>query len=91
MERGNEELSRLNYRVRVRARETRRAPPRPTVAECAVAIGVAADGRARIAAVDERVRERCEHLGDLDLAWQDVLIEVTRALQKELWMVRSQL
>jgi DNA-binding ferritin-like protein len=45
----------------------------------------------RIPAVDERVRERCEHLGDLDLASQDVLIEVTRALQKELWMVRSQL
>jgi hypothetical protein len=46
VERGNEELSRLNYRARMRASETRRAPPRPTVAERAVAIGVAADGRA---------------------------------------------
>jgi starvation-inducible DNA-binding protein len=45
----------------------------------------------RIAEVDERVRTRCEQLSELDLASQDVLIEVTRALEKQLWMVRSQL
>jgi starvation-inducible DNA-binding protein len=88
------------------------------VAERAVAIGVAADGRAptvvaqselepvepgptsvpdaihqlthRVAEVDERARKRCEQLGEVDLASQDVLIEVTRALEKQLWMIRSQ-
>src|SRR5438309_11393690 len=45
---------------------------------------------ARVAEVDERLRERCERLGDIDLASQDVLIEVTRALEKQLWMIRSQ-
>jgi starvation-inducible DNA-binding protein len=45
----------------------------------------------RLAAVDERVRERTERLGELDLASQDVLIEVTRALEKQLWMLRSEL
>jgi hypothetical protein len=32
-----------------------------------------------------------EHLGELDLASQDVLIEVVRALEQQLWMVRAQL
>lgn len=45
----------------------------------------------RLAEVDERVRDRCQRLGELDLASQDVLIEVVRALEKQLWMVRSQL
>ena len=45
----------------------------------------------RIAEVDERVRTRCEQLGELDLGSQDVLIDVTRALEKQLWMLRSQL
>jgi starvation-inducible DNA-binding protein len=45
----------------------------------------------RVAEVDERVRERCERLGEIDLVSQDVLIEVTRALEKQLWMIRSQL
>jgi starvation-inducible DNA-binding protein len=45
----------------------------------------------RVATVDERVRERAERLGDIDLASQDVLIEVTRALEKQLWMIRSQI
>lgn len=45
----------------------------------------------RLADVDERVRDRCERLGELDLASQDVLIEVARALEKQLWMIRSQL
>ena len=90
-----------------------------TVAERAVAIGFAPDGRAptviaqselepfepgpttvpdaigeltrRVAEVDERVRERSLRLGEIDLASQDVLIEVTRALEKQLWMIRSQM
>jgi starvation-inducible DNA-binding protein len=45
----------------------------------------------RLAQVDERVRERAERLAEIDLASQDVLIEVIRALEKQLWMVRSQL
>ena len=45
----------------------------------------------RVADVDERVRGRLERLGEVDLASQDVLIEVTRALEKQLWMIRSQL
>ncbi len=44
----------------------------------------------RVAEVDERVRERLGPLGEIDLASQDVLIEVTRALEKQLWMIRSQ-
>jgi len=88
------------------------------VAERAVAIGVAPDGRApavisqselepvepgstsvpngvreltrRVAEVDERIRARAEQLGEIDLASQDVLIEATRALEKQLWMIRSQ-
>jgi starvation-inducible DNA-binding protein len=45
----------------------------------------------RVAEVDARVRDRAERLGELDLASQDVLIEVVRALEKQLWMIRSQL
>jgi starvation-inducible DNA-binding protein len=44
----------------------------------------------RIAEVDERVRKRSGRLGEIDLASQDVLIEATRTLEKQLWMVRSQ-
>jgi DNA-binding ferritin-like protein len=29
-------------------------------------------------------------LGELDAATQDVLIEVVRALEKQLWMIRAQ-
>src|SRR5262245_15649333 len=45
----------------------------------------------RIADVSERVRERMNHVGELDLASQDVLIEVVRALEKQQWMLRVQL
>ena len=90
-----------------------------TVAERAVAIGYAVDGRPAttaepielraidpgpiavavairrlagyIAEIDERVRERADQLTEADLASQDVLTEVIRALEKQLWMVRSQL
>jgi starvation-inducible DNA-binding protein len=90
-----------------------------TVAERAVAIGVAPDGRAatveadsgidpvtaggldtdtalrelvpRLADVSERIRGRMDRLGELDLASQDVLVEVVRELEKQLWMLRASL
>jgi starvation-inducible DNA-binding protein len=45
----------------------------------------------RVATVNERGRERMKRLGELDLASQDVLIEVVRALEKQLWMIRAQI
>jgi starvation-inducible DNA-binding protein len=89
------------------------------VAERVVAIGVAADGRARTVADSsvlpgfpdgtvgdhtvvelfvERLeatagafRERMERLGDTDPVSQDVLIEILAGIEKQLWMVRTQL
>ena len=46
---------------------------------------------ARVATVDERARARMDRLGEIDLTSQDVLIEVTRTLEKQLWMIRAQL
>jgi starvation-inducible DNA-binding protein len=37
-----------------------------------------------------RARERMDRLGELDLASQDVLIEVVRELEQQLWMIRVQ-
>ena len=45
----------------------------------------------RLAEVSDRVRSRLERVGELDLASQDVLIEVLRALEKQQWMLRAQL
>jgi starvation-inducible DNA-binding protein len=45
----------------------------------------------RLAHVVENQRARMDRLGDLDLASQDVLIEVVRALEEQLWMIRAQL
>jgi starvation-inducible DNA-binding protein len=45
----------------------------------------------RLAEVVERVRGRMDRLGELDAASQDVVIEVLRALEQQLWMVRVQL
>ena len=45
----------------------------------------------RLADVAERVRERMDRLGEIDAASQDVLIEVVRALEQQLWMIRAQL
>jgi starvation-inducible DNA-binding protein len=45
----------------------------------------------RLLDVVERMRTRMDRLGELDLASQDVLIEVVRELEKQLWMVRAQL
>ncbi len=44
----------------------------------------------RLAQVVERARERMDRLGELDAASQDVVIDVVRALEMQLWMVRSQ-
>jgi len=45
----------------------------------------------RVAQVSERVRGRLDRVGELDLASQDVLIEVLRELEKQQWMLRAQL
>lgn len=45
----------------------------------------------RIAEVSERVRQRMERIGDIDLVTQDVLIGVVRELEKQQWMLRAQL
>jgi len=44
----------------------------------------------RLADVAERVRERMDRLGEIDAPSQDVLIEVVRALEQQLWMIRVQ-
>ena len=45
----------------------------------------------RIAEAAERARARMDRLGALDAASQDVLTDVVRELEKQLWMVRAQL
>ena len=45
----------------------------------------------RLAQVSERARARVDRLGALDAVSQDVLIEVVRALEQQLWMSRAQL
>jgi starvation-inducible DNA-binding protein len=44
----------------------------------------------RLNYVADRVRERMDRLGEIDSASEDVLIEVVRALEKQLWMIRVQ-
>ena len=64
----------------------------PTVERGALAAGVVVrDLVERLADVTERIRGRMDRLGELDLASQDVLIEVVRELEKQLWMLRAQL
>jgi starvation-inducible DNA-binding protein len=46
---------------------------------------------ARVAAADDALRERIERLGEIDLTSQNVLIDITRVLEKQLWTLRSQL
>jgi starvation-inducible DNA-binding protein len=45
----------------------------------------------RLGMVAERARERMDRLGEFDAASQDVLVEVVRALEEQLWMLRAQL
>jgi starvation-inducible DNA-binding protein len=44
----------------------------------------------RISSAVYRARERMDRLEELDLASQDLLIEVVRVLEKQLWMFRVQ-
>jgi starvation-inducible DNA-binding protein len=44
----------------------------------------------RLGDVSERIRARMDRLGELDAASQDVLVEVVRALEQQLWMIRAQ-
>src|SRR5215831_9501339 len=44
----------------------------------------------RLAEGAERIRSRMDRLGELDAASQDVLVEVLRALEQQLWMIRAQ-
>ena len=44
----------------------------------------------RLNDIADRVRERMDRMGDIDAASQDVLIEVVRELEKQLWMIRVQ-
>jgi starvation-inducible DNA-binding protein len=45
----------------------------------------------RVAEVAERSRERTARLAELDSASEDVLIEIIRTLEEQLWMIRAQL
>ena len=45
----------------------------------------------RITKVTELVRARMDRLGEIDVASQDVLIDVVRALEEQQWMLRVQL
>ena len=45
----------------------------------------------RIAMVSERARTRMDRLGEIDVASQDVVIEVVRKLEEQQWMLRAQL
>ena len=44
----------------------------------------------RITEVAEHARSRMDRLGDIDLASQDILIEVVRKLEEQQWMIRAQ-
>jgi starvation-inducible DNA-binding protein len=44
----------------------------------------------RLNDVADRARERMDKLGEIDAASQDVIIEVVRALEQQLWMIRVQ-
>ena len=44
----------------------------------------------RVAGVASRARQAAERLSDLDLASQDLIIEIVRGLEKHQWMLRAQ-
>ena len=43
----------------------------------------------RVTRLATRIRERADHLGDIDLATQDLFIEILRGLEKQRWMIRA--
>jgi starvation-inducible DNA-binding protein len=63
----------------------------PVVAEALDDQVVVATMTSRIAHVSESTRERMDRLGDLDVASQDVVVDVVRALEEHQWMLRAQL
>lgn len=44
----------------------------------------------RITEASEHARTRMDRLGEIDLASQDVLVEVVRKLEEQQWMIRAQ-
>lgn len=44
----------------------------------------------RVAGIASRARQAAERLGNLDLASQDLIIEIVRGLEKHQWMLRAQ-
>jgi starvation-inducible DNA-binding protein len=52
---------------------------------------VVAELTRRLAQTSEYMRGRMDRLGELDAVSQDVLVEVVRTLEQQLWMVRAQL
>lgn len=44
----------------------------------------------RMSQIAERLHQRARQIGDSDLLSQDVLVEVGRGLEKQLWMLREQ-
>ena len=44
----------------------------------------------RVAGVASHARQAAERLGNLDLASQDLIIEIVRGLEKHQWMLRAQ-
>jgi len=76
----------VDGRARAVAEQSGLQPAAPGSVAVGDAIAILAQ---RLAVVDELVRERADRAGALDLASQDVLIDVIRLLEKQLWMVRS--
>ena len=44
----------------------------------------------RVKSASEHGRARMERLGEIDSASEDVLIDVVRKLEEQLWMIRAQ-
>jgi starvation-inducible DNA-binding protein len=78
----------VDGQARAIAAESPLAPVEAGAIDDAVLVRVLAE---RLAEAAERTRERAERVSELDPATEDVLIEVIRALEEQLWMVRAQL
>jgi starvation-inducible DNA-binding protein len=85
-----ERLSRSAFPPMVRVRPSQGTPLRPVARGELDDHVVVRDLTSHLAEVAERARERVDRLGELDAATQDVQIEVVRALEKQLSMIRVQ-
>lgn len=85
-----ERLSRSAFPPMVRVRPSQGTPLRPVARGELDDHVVVRDLTSHLAEVAERARERIDRLGELDAATQDVQIEVVRALEKQLSMIRVQ-